>query len=260
MGHLLTASARRILGIMADEYSKEADHRAEMLAKTRTLREPKHEIYCRERVAGASRAKAYAVAFDLPQHDKKAMASYSARGSRLEKRVPEVLLRIDALQKQLAAAQVNRAAVSQDYVRDVWRDIIEYGRELTPLLDRDGNPVLEPVYGEDGQPRVDKDGAPVMRQVMVMRNPKEVNTAATAAARSLGMFHHAGNQKDADNPSELSDEELMRQLADAEKGTDRVRAALTRRAEAERRESATQAESSAEGSGPEAEPSVRPVH
>ena len=223
-------------------YDEESDHRAEALAMTNTMADPRHEIYCRERFSGQSRAKSYAKAYNLPSGDRKTQASYSARGSRLEKRVPEVILRIDALNKEAAAASVNNVVVSQDYIRDKWRELIEYGTQRKEALDDEGNQIL------------DEKGSPLGGEMV---NPKEANSALNAMARSLGMFHAANQKAPKEDPSELSDEQLMRELAEAEVQLTNVRADLEKRAEIERREASGEDESSSTGTREAEKSSVR---
>ena len=157
-----------------------------------------HEAYCRLRMSGHSRAKAYNLAFNKPEDHKWGRQS----AYQLEKKTPEILRRIEDLQSQAAGHVLAKVAVKNDYIFDTYKEVIERSMQSEPVLDREGN--------ETGEYKFDARSAVA---------------ALNSLARINGLFDSGSqerNEEASKNEQQLLEEyhKLNEQLQDALQGGD----------------------------------------
>jgi len=186
-------------------------------ADSRTLKNSRHELFAYWIVQGKSQAEAYRRAF---HGDEEEGSPHSARmGSALMKR-PEVAYRIAQLQKMAASRVVDTISISESYVVDGYKELLERCMQREPVLDRHGQ--------ETGEWKFDASGAAKALEMMskYLGLYKERKTVGEVEGKSdaelkrsitslLGALNGVGGAGEAPSGVEPEEAESLRALPEA---------------------------------------------
>lgn len=187
-----------------------------IVSEGRPLPNTQHETYCRLRISGNSRAKAYNLAFSKPEGHKYGRQS----ASKLEKSHPGILDRIRSIQQQAVQRSVTRIEIENDYILDTYREVVERCMQAKPVLDRNGEETGE--YRFDAKSTVSAlNSLAKINGLYSLENKGQSEEAAKNEQQLLEEYHRLNEQlsdviaadrtpdKDVRDPERASEEESV---------------------------------------------------